>query len=92
MAGGEPSNEGRVTTRELYNALQEQNKERADMERRILTKMDNVCDSVSRQDERIKKNDREIEKLRNRSNLNDVAVGIGAAIAAAISAAFGVRH
>ena len=92
MAGGDPNNGGRVTTRELYNALQEQNKERADMERRILTKMDSVCDSVSRQDERIKKNDREIEKLRNRSNINDVAVGIGAAIAAAVSAVFGVRH
>lgn len=92
MAGGDPENGGRVTTRELYNALQEQNKERADMERRILTKMDTVCESVSRQDERIKKNDREIEKLRNRSNINDVAVGIGAAIAAAVSAVFGVRH
>jgi len=90
MTGGDPvSNGGRVTTRELYNALQEQNKERADMERRILTKMDTVCDSVSRQDERIKRNSEEVEKLRGRSNVNDIAVGIGAAIAAAVSAVLG---
>ena len=90
MTGGDPvSNGGRVTTRELYNALQEQNKERADMERRILTKMDSVCDSVSRQDERIKRNSEEVEKLRGRSNVNDIAVGIGAAIAAAVSAVLG---
>jgi len=92
MSGGEPTNGGRVTTRELYIALQEQNKERADMERRILTKMDTVCDSVSRQDERIKRNSEEVEKLRTRSNINDVAVGIAAAVASAIAAAFGVRH
>jgi hypothetical protein len=54
--------------------------------------MDDVCDSVSRHDERIKKNDREIEKLRTRSNVNDIAVGIAAAVASAIAAVFGVRN
>lgn len=92
MTGGDPTNGGRVTLRELYNALNQQNKERADMERRILSKMDNVCEAVNRQDERIKRNTEEVEKLRSRSNVNDIAVGIGAAIAAAVSAAFGVKH
>jgi len=31
---------GRVTTREFYEALLDQNKQRADMERRIITKID----------------------------------------------------
>ncbi len=93
MPGGSgPENGGRVTTRELYNALQQQNKERADMERRIVGKIDDICDAVSRHDERIKRNSQEVDKLRNRSNVNDIAVGIGAAIAAAVSAVFGVRH
>jgi len=92
MAGGDDaSNGGRVTTRELYDALQQQNRERAEMERRILGKLDDVCDVVSRHDERIKKNDTEITHLRNRSNINDVAVGVAAAIAAAVSAVIGAN-
>ncbi|MHC4336116.1 MAG: hypothetical protein ACYSUV_20565 [Planctomycetota bacterium] len=92
MSGGEPINGGRVTTRELYNALQHQNKERQDMERRIITKMDDVCDSVSRHDERIKRNEQEVDNLRTSSNVKDVAVGVAAAVASAIAAAIGVRN
>jgi len=92
MAGGDDANNGgRVTTRELYDALQQQNRERAEMERRILGKLDDVCDVVSRHDERIKKNDAEITNLRSRSNINDVAVGVAAAIAAAVSAVIGAN-
>ena len=104
MSGGDDANNGgRVTTRELYNAQQEQtqalfnaihqqNRERADMERRIISKMDIVCDSVSRHDERIKKNEKEVEKLRTRSNVNDIAVGVAAAVSSAIAAVFGMRN
>jgi hypothetical protein len=92
MPGGDPNNGGRVTTRELYNALQEQNKERADMERRILGKMDAVCNLVNRQDERIKRNSEEVEKLRTRSNVNDIAVAIAAGVSSAVAAVFGVRN
>jgi len=92
MAGGdETTNGGRVTIRELYNALKEQDKERAAMERNIIDKLDDICDSVSRHDERIKKNDAEIAVLRNRSNINDIAVGVAAALASAIAAVIGVN-
>jgi hypothetical protein len=90
--GSDPNNGGRVTTRELYNALQKQNDDRASMERRILGRMDDVCDSVSRHDERIKKSEEEIEKLRTRSNVNDIAVAIAAAVTSAVAAVFGVRN
>jgi len=90
MAGGDDANNGgRVTTRELYDALQQQNRERAEMERRILGKLDDVCDVVSRHDERIKKNDIEITNLRNRSNILDIALGVATALAATISTVIG---
>jgi len=104
MAGDNAANNsGRVTTRELYNALQEinknmqtglneQNEARANMELRIMASLNVVSESTGRHDERIKKNDREIEKLRSRSNVNDIMVGVGAAIAAAISAVIGARN
>lgn len=104
MTGGaDDSNGGRVTIRELFNAQKEQtkelyaaieaqNKERALSERRILDKLDDVGDSVIRQDERIKRNYEEVEKLRSRSNVNDIAVGIAAAITSAIAAAIGYRN
>jgi len=92
MAGGdEAANGGRVTTRDLYDAQKEQAEALMDMERRILNKLDDICDSVSRHDERIKKNDAEITALRSRSNINDFAVGVAAAIAAIISTVIGVN-
>jgi len=92
MAGGDDANNGgRVTTRDLYDAQKEQTESLMEMERRILNKLDDICDSVSRHDERIKKNDAEIAALRSRSNLNDFAVGVAAALAAAISAVIGVN-
>jgi len=75
----------------LSEAITAQNKEIADMERRILGKLDDVCDSVSRHDERIKKNDIEITNLRNRSDFIDIAVGVAAAIGAGISAMIGIN-
>lgn len=57
-----------------------------------MIKLETVCDSVSRHDERIKKNEKEIDKIRTRSNVNDIAVGVAAAVASAIAAVFGVRN
>jgi peptidoglycan hydrolase CwlO-like protein len=59
---------------------------------RIDDKMDAVCDSVSRQDERIKRNTEEVGTLRTRSNVNDIAVAIAAAVTSAVAAVFGVRN
>jgi len=87
MAGGDDaSNGGRVTTRELYDALQQQNRERAEMERRIIGKLDAVCDVVSRNEERIKHNKEDIESLKTRSNTWDIGNTIGVIIAGVITA------
>ena len=88
--GGEQNN--RVSTRDLFEAIQQQNKERHEMERRLAMKIDEIGVSVGRQDERIKHNTEEIEKLRERSTITDVAIAIGAAIGTAISAILGTRH
>jgi hypothetical protein len=96
MAGGnEVTNGGRVTTRELYNALQEQNKDRADMEQRLSDKIENIGNMVSRNDERIKRNKEEIDFLRTKSTRDDWISGISAAIvgaAAAIATVLGVKQ
>jgi len=86
MAGGEVGNGGRVTTRDLYEAVIQQNNERAEMERRIIAKMDTVCDLVSRNEERIKHNKEDIESLKTRSNTWDIGNTIGVIIAGVITA------
>jgi hypothetical protein len=91
--GGVPNNHGgRVTTRELYEALEKQNRDRSDQGRRIFEKLDELCVSVGRQDERTKRNTEEIEKLRNRSNWIDVGLGAFTVVMAAISNVFGPRQ
>ena len=87
MPGGDdPTNGGRVTTREFYDALLQQNKDmtagfdkqngqRADMERRIIGKMDNVCKSVDQHEIRIENNEDEVKILRTRSNWLDIGLG-----------------
>ena len=87
MTGGsDPTNGGRVTTREFYDALIKQNKdmnagfieqtsERTEMERRISSKMDAVCTSVDQHEIRIEKNEDEVKILRTRSNLLDIGLG-----------------
>ena len=90
--GGNPNNGGRVTIRDLYEALEKQNTERHQMERRISQKLDELCITVGRQDERTKRNTVEIEKLRERSTITDIALAIGAAIGTAISAIIGSRQ
>ena len=62
------SNGGKVTTREFYNALLDQNKERANMERRLGIKIDGITLAISgidSMDKRIDENSSEIKKVRN---------------------------
>ena len=54
------SNGGRVTTREFYDALLDQNKSRADMEIRILDRLDDITSSQSAAEERFKSQDKRI--------------------------------
>lgn len=46
------SNGGRVTTREFYDALLDQNKSRADMEVRILDRLDDITSNQAAAEER----------------------------------------
>ncbi len=79
MSGGtEANNGGRVTTRELYNALQDQNKERWDMEQRIMAKVD-CLPALKNQ---VDTNKDEIKQLRRRSDVIDTLEGLfGVAVA-----------
>ena len=83
MAGGSvPDNGGRVTTRELYDALKEinkdfnaalkeQSKERGDMEERIMEKID--C--VPALQNQVETNSKEIDYIRKQSRWSDMGLG-----------------
>ena len=80
MTGG--NNGGRVTTRELYDALKELNRdqstERREMEGRLMEKID--CIPVLK--ERVDTNKEEIKQLRRRSDIVDTLEGLfGVAVA-----------
>ena len=96
MAGGIPNNSGRVTTQEFYQAQldtndriaasdKRQSEQRAAMELRLNEKLDGVPTQIAT-------NKEEIEKLRHKSNVNDLAVGIAAVISSAVAAVIGSRQ
>ena len=93
MSGVAPNNAGRVTTREFFNAQletndriaaseQRQSDERAAMELRIMDELKGVPTQVNT-------NTKEIDTLRKRSNINDLAVLIVGAVSSAVAAAIG---
>jgi hypothetical protein len=82
MGGNGPNNGGRVTTRELYDALKEMDKdqstERRAMETRIMSKID--CIPVLKN--QVDTNKDEIKQLRRRSDIIDTMEGLfGVAVA-----------
>lgn len=83
MVGGQPNN-NRVTRKELYDAVIQQSKELHEMERNITRKIDELCVTVGRQDERITHNEDEIDRIRSRSNIWDIGNTVGMVIAAAL--------
>ena len=83
MPGGESAN-NRVTRKELYDAVIQLSKELHETERNITRKLDEVCVTVGRQDERITHNEDEINRLRSRSNIWDIGNTIGMVIATAL--------
>jgi len=85
MAGGDVTNGGRVSQRDLYEAILKQNDERADMERRLMDKLA----ILHKIEAKVCRNEEEIEKLRTRSNVADLAIAIGALIGTAVSAVIG---
>jgi len=85
VPGGNPNiNSGNVTRRELYDAVIQQSKELHEMERNITRKLDQLCVTVGRQDERITHNEDEINRLRSKSNIWDIGNTIGMVIATAL--------
>jgi hypothetical protein len=86
MADGD--NNGRITTREFYDALLKTNDKMDDMERRILAKIEAIQDRCPHTTQ-INNNKDEIDKLRQRSNWLDGINAAFAIIAAAIAAALG---
>ena len=81
-------NGGRVTTREFYDALIDQNKERADMESRLGEKIDLIHSDIATNnatfvahDKRIDSNSKDIKKV---GSLNALATVIASTIATVI--------
>ena len=87
MPGGDEIN-GRVTQRDLYKAILEQNKERAEMERRIMEELKCIQSLPTR----VSRNEEEIERLRARSDVIDIALAVATAIGAFISSVIGTRN
>lgn len=92
VAGGELPNGGKVSNKDLYEVILQQNSERERLRAEINDHMVDIKVCISRQDERIKRNYQEIDKLRERSTITDIALAIGAAIGTAVSAIIGSRH
>ena len=86
--GGNPNNSGRVTNRELYEALMKQNKERNDLERRLMAEL--KC--LPRIEQQVTINKDEIDKLRARSNLYDVGLGLFTVVATVLGNVFGTNR
>ena len=81
-------NSGRITTREFYAALLDQNKERANMETRLGDKIDLIHSDIAANnekfishDKRISSNSTDIKKV---GSLNAVVAVIGSTIAAVL--------
>ena len=78
---------GRVTIRDLYEAIEKQNEKLAEVERRIMTRLE-ILPALQTQSET---NKSEIDRLRSRSDGIDVIVAFVSAAMAAISGWLGSR-
>ena len=65
------SNGGRVTTREFYDALLDQNKARSDMELRLVGKLDGITSAIAACEERAIAQDKRIDDNHDRLNDHD---------------------
>ena len=93
MAGGAPDNAGRVTTQEFYKALLRNKDELSKLEARQNDKRDameeRIMDELKGVPTQVNTNTKEIDALRNSSNIKDVVIAIGAAIGTAAATAIG---
>ena len=79
---------GKVTTREFYNALLEQNKERAAMENRLGDKIDTIHSEIAANNEKFKACDKRISTnttdIKKVGSLNALATIVAATVAGII--------
>ena len=81
-----------VGIRELYLLILKQNEERHAMEMRIVGRIESLMNCISPLETQVENNSDEIKRLRNRSNINDILVAIGAAIGSAVAGVLGTRQ
>jgi len=74
---------GRVSTREFYNALLDVKEQLSRTERRLMDKIDNLPDNCPAL-RQVETNTKEIDTLRTRSNVIDSITGLIALIAAGL--------
>ena len=79
---------GRVTTREFYNALLNQNDRMDTMERRILTRIDGVTEGFATKKD-VEDLEEDVADLKKRNKIIDVALSIGIIFSTTIGAIFG---
>ena len=99
MPGGdENSNGGRVTTREFYDAQMKMSADMAEMERRIIKRLDEINDclptikrDVAVNGRQIDTNKQEIDNIRRKSDAWNTGNSIGIIIATVLSA-FGIHE
>ena len=96
MGGNEPNNSSRVTTQQFYQAQLETNKEIADMallqsEERAAMEL-RLMEKIGGVPTQVQTNKDEITRLRNSSNIKDIAVAIGAAIGSGLAAVIGSKQ
>ena len=98
MPGGDETNGNRVTTREFYDALLKQNSRMEDMERRIISRLDEISScmpeikrDVAVNGKQIEINKEEIDSLRKKSDAWNAGNTIGMLLTA-IATAFGIHQ
>lgn len=82
-------NSGRVTTREFYEALLDQNKQRADMEGRLGDKIDGIHSSIAVNTEKNDAVEKRVSKAEGDIKTNSKNIKIVGSIEAGIALALG---
>ena len=85
MSGDDTVSNGRVTTAQFYEQQLQTQEQLAEMERRILSELKPLSMLLPK----VERNEKEIENLRNRSNVIDGVNALLALILATIAAALG---
>ena len=86
------TNGSRVTVRELYELILKQNEDRYAMERRIIERIDVIAGCIPTIETRVQHHDREIERIRNKSDRWDAVNTLIAIAGSAIAGWLGYKQ